>query len=83
MSLKPVYTATSDTEATIIRNLLAEGGIESEISADDGGGLLQSLSYTAGVTVSVDEKSFSDAMAILDGYRKGEAALTEDDEAQS
>lgn len=83
MSLKPVYTATSDTEATIIRNLLAEAGIETAISADDGGGLLQSLSYASGVTLAVDEKSFGDAMAILDGYRKGEAALTEDDENQS
>lgn len=82
MSLKPVYTASSDTEAAIIRNLLADGGIESEISSDDGGGLLGSLSFSAGVTVAVDEKVFADAMAILDGYRKGEAALAEDDEAQ-
>lgn len=78
--MKTVYTAASDTEAEIIRNLLAGAGIESEISSDDGGGMLQSLSYTTGVTVTVEEKSFGDAMVILDGYKKGENAITEDNE---
>lgn len=77
--MKTVYTAASDTEAEIIRNLLAGAGIESEISSDDGGGMLQSLSYTTGVTVTVDEKMFGDAMVILDGYKKGENAITEED----
>lgn len=78
--MKPVYTASSDTEAEIIRNLLTEAGIESQISADDGGGLLQSLTFASGVTVAVDGKSFDDAMAVLDSFRKGEAALKDEDE---
>jgi hypothetical protein len=80
MSQKPVFTAASDTEAEIIRNLLKDAGIESEMSADDGGGMLQSLSFASGVTVTVDEKDFGDAMVVLDAFRKGETALTEDDE---
>lgn len=81
MSLKPVYTATSETEAAIIRNMLQSAGIESDMSTDDGGGMLQSLAYTDGVTVVVDEKDFAEAMAVLDGYRKGETALAEDEDA--
>lgn len=77
--MKTVYTAASDTEAEIICNLLAGAGIQSEISSDDGGGMLQSLSYATGVSVAVDEKSFGDAMVILDGYKKGENAISEDD----
>jgi hypothetical protein len=81
MSLKPVFTAASDTEAEIIRNLLQDAGIESDILSDDGGGLLQSLSFAGGVTVVVDEKDLGDAMVLLDAWRKGETALAEDDEA--
>lgn len=80
MSLKPVFNATSETEATIIRNLLQSAGIESDISTDDGGGMLQSLAFTDGVAVMVDEKDFGEAMAVLDGYRKGETALAEDED---
>jgi hypothetical protein len=78
-SLKTVYTAASETEAEIIRSLLLNAGIESQISSDDGGGMLQSLSYADGVAVVVDEASFGDAMAVLEEYRKGETAISEDE----
>ncbi len=78
-ALKPVYTASTETEAEIIRTLLASAGIASEISTDNGGGMLQSLAFTDGVTVFVDEKSHADAVLLLDEYRKGETAITEDE----
>jgi hypothetical protein len=78
-SLKSVYTAASETEAEIIRSLLLNAGIESQISSDDGGGMLQSLSYADGVSVVVDEASYGDAMAVLEEYRKGETAISEDE----
>ncbi len=80
MSLKPVYSAASETEAEIIRNLLKGAGIDSEISSDDGGGMLQSLAFTDGVTVVVDEANVAEAQTVLEEFRKGETALTEDDE---
>lgn len=80
MSMKSVYTASSDTEAEIIRNLLANAGIEAYVRSDDGGGQIQSLDYASGVTVAVDESAVGDAMAVLEGYRKGETALSEEDE---
>jgi len=78
--LKPVYTASSEPEAEIIRNLLAGAGIESQAVTDDGGGMIQSLTYASGITLVVDEASFADAMVVLDEYRKGETALREDDD---
>lgn len=80
MSLKPVFNASSDTEAEIIRNLLREAGIDSMVKSDDGGGLLQSLSFTSGVIVAVDEKDLAEAAAVVEAYEKGDNALTEDDE---
>lgn len=79
--LKPVYTASSEPEAEIIRNLLTGAGIESQIFTDDGGGMIQSLTFASGVTVLVEEDVFADAMAVLDEYRKGATALREDDDA--
>lgn len=78
-SLKPVYTAASETEAEIIRNLLLNAGIESQISSDDGGGMLQSLAYAEGVTVVVDESAHADAKAVLEEFRKGGTAISEDE----
>ena len=79
--LKPVYTASSEPEAEIIRNLLAGAGIESQLTTDDGGGMIQSLTYASGITLLVEEKSYADAMTVLDEYRKGETALREEDDA--
>lgn len=78
--LKKVYSAASETEAEIIRNLLAGAGIESEISSDDGGGMLQSLSFASGVDVRVDEKSVAEALQLLQEYKDGATALAGDDE---
>ena len=78
-SLKPVYTAASETEAEIIRSLLLNAGIESQISSDDGGGMLQSLAYAEGVSVVVDEAFFADAQAVLEEFRKGETAIGEEE----
>ena len=78
-ALKPVYTAASETEAEIIRNLLASAGIESQINSDNGGGMLQSLDYTTGVTVMVDEPAYGDALALLEEFKKGETAISEED----
>lgn len=77
---KKVYTANSDTEAEIIRNLLAGAGIEAQITSDDGGGMLQSLSYASGVDVTVEERQVPEALQVLEEYRKGATALTEEDE---
>jgi hypothetical protein len=60
--------------------LLAGAGIASEISSDDGGGMLQSLSFASGVDVLVDEKGVPDALVLLEEYKNGSSALTEEDE---
>ncbi len=78
--MKSVYTASSEPEAEIIRNLLSGAGIESQVVTDDGGGMIQSLTFSSGITLLVDEASYADAMAVLDEYRKGETALREDDD---
>lgn len=80
-TMKPVYTALSEPEAEIIRNLLSGAGIETQVSSDDGGGLIQSLTYASGITVLVDEQAFGEAVNVLEEYRKGETALNEDDDA--
>ena len=59
---------------------LTNAGIESQISSDDGGGMLQSLAFTDGVAVVVDEASVAEAQAVLEEFRKGETALAEEDE---
>lgn len=78
-ALKPVYTAASETDAEIIRSLLANAGIQSRISSDNGGGMLQSLAFTDGVVVLVDEGSVGEANVILEEYRKGETAISDDE----
>ena len=42
MSLKPVYVASSEQEAEIVRNFLEDGGLTAEVSTDDAGGMLPS-----------------------------------------
>jgi hypothetical protein len=79
--MKPVYTASSEPEAEIIRNLLSGAGIESQAITDDGGGMIQSLTFASGITLVVAEASYADAMTVLEEYRNGETALREDDDA--
>lgn len=79
MSLKPVYTASSRIDASIIQNLLLEVGIESSLRTDDGDGMLPSLNLAEGVTILVSESAVEDAKSILDQYRRGETAIEEDD----
>lgn len=78
MSLTPVYTASSRTDALIIQNLLLEAGIESSLRTDDGNGMLPSLSLAEGVAVLVDESAVEDAKALLDQFRRGETSIDED-----
>lgn len=78
MSLKPVYNASSRTEASIIQNMLLEAGIESAMRTDDGGGMLPSLDLAEGVVVMVDETALVDAKALLEEYKSGGTAIEED-----
>jgi hypothetical protein len=78
MSLKPVYTASSRTDASIIQNLLLEAGIESAMRTDDGGGMLPSLDLAEGVAVMVDETLLEEAKAVLDEYKRGATSIEDD-----
>lgn len=78
MSLKVAYTAPTRTDAILIRNMLNDAGIDASLSADDANGNLPFLDLSEGVDVLVDEDAFADASALLDEYRKGSTAITED-----
>jgi|GEM_PF-2571607 len=78
MSLKPVYTASSRTHASIIQNMLLEAGIESAMRTDDSGGMLPSLDFAEGVVVMVDETALEDARALLEQYNSGATSIEED-----
>ncbi|MDB5049553.1 MAG: putative prokaryotic signal transducing protein [Fibrobacteres bacterium] len=77
MSLKSVYSAPSQTQATIIRNLLQNAGIEAALRTDDANGNIPSLDVSEGVDVLVDESMAGEALAVLEEYRNGETAIDE------
>lgn len=81
MSLVPVYKASSSTQATIICNLLRDGGIEAEVRTDDANGLFPSIDLTEGVDVLVDQGKLAEANALLEEFRQGATALDDEDEA--
>ena len=81
-ALKPVYIASSEPDAEIIRSLLKNAGIESSISADDGGGMLPNLAASRGVAVLVDDTKVEEALSVLDEFEKGETAISEEDGEQ-
>lgn len=78
MSMKPVYIASSETEADIIKSLLLNAGIEAETSADDSGGMLPNLALSGGVGVLVDEDRETEAREVLEEYDRGETAIDEE-----
>ena len=78
MSLKPVFVASSEIEAEIVKSLLINAGIEAFVSADDGGGTLSALAASEGVEVLVDEDAEAEALSVLDKYRAGDTAISED-----
>lgn len=79
MSLKPVFTARSRTDAILIRNMMRDAGIEAVLRTDDANGNLPSLDLTEGVDVLVEESQTGEAMELLEEYRKGGASIDEDE----
>jgi hypothetical protein len=79
MSLKPVYVASSEADAHIVRHLMEGAGIEAALRTDDGHGLFPSLDLSEGVAVMVDEGRMEEAKAVLEEYLKGATAIEDDD----
>ena len=78
MSLVSIYSADSRTNATLIRNMLQSAGIDASLRTDDANGNFPSLDMTEGVAVLVDESHASEALALLEEYRRGATAIDED-----
>jgi hypothetical protein len=78
MSLKSIFTAATRPEAILVRNLLQEAGIDASLRTDDANGNLPPLDYTEGVDVLVDESEAAEALAVVEDFKRGAAAIDED-----
>ena len=78
MSLKPIHTALSRTDAVILCNLLQGAGIEASLSADTANGNFPSLELAEGVDILVDESMAAEALAVLEEFESGATAIDED-----
>ena len=78
MSLTVAYTASTHTDAILIRSMLDNAGIEASLRTDDANGNLPFLEIAEGVDVMVDETAMADANALLAEYRSGATAINED-----
>ncbi len=77
--LVPVYIASNETEAEIIKSLFISMGISADVFADDGGGMLPNLQLSKGVAVVVGESDKAEAEKILERYRNGDLSLKENE----
>jgi hypothetical protein len=78
MSLVAVYSAPTRTDAILIRNMLTDAGIEASLRTDDANGNLPFLEVAEGVDVLVDDAALTDANALLEEYRRGDMAISDD-----
>ncbi|MBI5214221.1 MAG: DUF2007 domain-containing protein [Ignavibacteriae bacterium] len=76
-NLVPIETYSSQMDAQLAQATLSAAGIESLISSDDAGGMLQYMDYVKGVKLFVDETNLEEAKTLLE-----QQATPETDEAQ-
>ena len=60
-----IATFSDEVSAKLAKASLAAAGIESYLSADDAGGMLRFLEFSAGIQLLVADDSASEARAIL------------------
>jgi hypothetical protein len=60
-----VATYSDEIEAQLAQATLAAAEIESFLKHDDAGGMLESLQFTKGVQLLVDEKNVDEAKTLL------------------
>ncbi|MBI3193485.1 MAG: DUF2007 domain-containing protein [Ignavibacteriae bacterium] len=65
-NLVPVETYSSQMDAQLAHATLSAAGIESLISSDDAGGMLQYMDYVKGIKLFVDETNVEEAKTLLE-----------------
>ena len=74
-----VFSATSTTEAHLVKGLLAQFGIEAEVSGHYLQGAFGELPVTNMIQVLVDSTDEQRARDIVARYDRGEFAVADDD----
>ena len=72
MSTVEIFTATSTTEAHLVQGLLAQHGIEAEVTGHYLQGAFGELPVTNMIQIIVDSKDEHRAKDIIDKYDRGE-----------
>ena len=78
MATVEIFTATSTTEAHLVKGLLAQHGIESEVTGHYLQGAFGELPVTNMIQVIVEDKDEQRAKQVIDKYDRGEFIIDEE-----
>ena len=78
MATVEIFSATSTTEAHLLKGLLAQHGIEAEISGHYLQGAVGELPVANMIQLLVDSNDEQRARDIIDRYDRGEYAIEDD-----
>ena len=78
MATVEIFSATSTTEAHLLKGLLAQHGIEAEVTGHYLQGAFGELPVTNMIQILVDSNDEQRARDIIDRYDRGEYAIEEE-----
>ena len=83
MARVEIFSATSTTEAHLLKGLLTQHGIEAEVTGHYLQGAFGELPVTNMIQVIVDSMDEQRAKAIIEKYDRGEFAIAENSDSNS
>ena len=83
MARVEIFSATSTTEAHLLQGLLAQHGIDAEVTGHYLQGAFGELPVTNMIQIIVDSQDEQRAKAVIEKYDRGEFAIQEDPDSNN